>query len=50
VAWSVASASAAKVSIIRLICTALSTDSSNANAIAVTDVIMKAVMLVLIWN
>ena len=51
VAWSVASASAVKVSMIRLIqrtCTALRTDSSDAAARAVMNVMTMAAMLVLI--
>jgi hypothetical protein len=53
VAWSVASASAAKVSIMKFIqrsCTALRVDSSDVAARAVTNVMTMAVMLLLIWN
>ena len=51
VAWSIASASVIKVSMIRLIqrtCTALRTDSSDAAARAVMNVMTMAAMLVLI--
>ncbi len=50
---SVASASAAKVSIIRLThnsCTAVRTDSSSALATADTNVSTMAVILTVIWN